>query len=114
MQYAADQYFQYWIDNTADVPWGDPCARLEGGMYTGDVSLANGSCSVGVPAQGFAPSINHYVFDPDQGIVVAFLNMPGPDSHMFHVTNSHGIRYIHTLTICYVNGVWQCPGNPPT
>jgi len=75
--------------------------------------VSAGHPALGIPNQGFAPPINDHLCDPDQGMVVAFLNMPRPDSHMFHVTNSHGIRCIHTLTICYVNGEWQCPGSPP-
>jgi hypothetical protein len=44
---------------------------------------------------------------------VVFVGLPGPDSHWFRFTKSTDMRYIHTLTICYINGAWQCPGDPP-
>jgi hypothetical protein len=47
-------------------------------------------------------------------MVVDFLGLPGPDSHWFRFTKSTDMRYIHTLTVCYVNGAWQCPGTQPT
>ena len=49
---------------------------------------------------------------PEQ--VVDFLSLPGPDSHWFRFTKSTDMRYVHTLTVCYVNGTWQCPGTQPT
>lgn len=107
LQAAGDAYFAYWADKTVVVPWGTPCARLEGGMYTGT------TCNVGIPDQNPAPKANDYLIDVDYNMVVLFLNMPGPDSHWFRV-NKSGIRYVHTLTVCYVNGKWQCPGTQPT
>ncbi len=115
---AGEAYFAFWADKTVAVPWGVPCARLEGGMYTG--YRAGADCSVGIPDQSFAPRPNDSLADVDRGLSVIFLNLPGPDSHLFRVQKTYpnmespGIRYVHTLTVCYVNGEWQCPGDPPT
>jgi len=115
---AGEAYFAFWGDKTVAVPWGVPCARLEGGMYTG--YRAGADCSVGIPDQSFAPRPNDSLADVDRGMSVIFLNLPGPDSHLFRVQKTYpnmespGIRYVHTLTVCYVNGEWQCPGEPPT
>jgi hypothetical protein len=114
LQAAGDAYFAYWADKTVQVPWGYPCSRLEGGMETNPTGNASVTCDVGVPSQSFAPKANDYLMDVDYGMIVLFLNMPGPDSHWFRVTKSTKIRYIHTLTVCYVNGTWQCPGSAPT
>lgn len=116
LQAAGDAYFAYWADKTVSVPWGYPCSRLEGGMATNPDPKPNQSstCSVGIPDQSFAPKANDYLIDVDHGMVVLFLNMPGPDSHWFRITKSTLMRYIHTLTVCYVNGAWQCPGTAPT
>jgi hypothetical protein len=116
LQAAGDAYFAYWADKTVSVPWGYPCSRLEGGMATNPDPNPNRSstCSVGIPNQSFAPKANDYLVDVDHGMVVLFLNLPGPDSHWFRITKSTLMRYIHTLTICYVNGTWQCPGDAPT
>jgi hypothetical protein len=46
--------------------------------------------------------------------VVDFLGLPGPDSHWFRFTKTTDMWYVHTLTVCYVNGTWQCPGTQPT
>jgi len=35
-------------------------------------------------------------------------------THSLRITKSSGMRYVHTLTVCYVNGTWQCPGSAPT
>jgi hypothetical protein len=109
LQDAGYAYFAYWGDKSVSVPWGTPCSRLEGGMYTG----ANGTCDVGIPDQSFAPQPTGALIDVDRGMAVVFVNLPGPDSHWFRV-NKSGLRYIHTLTVCYVNGAWQCPGTQPT
>ncbi|EFI27452.1 hypothetical protein CC1G_14924 [Coprinopsis cinerea okayama7 len=50
IQAAADAYLDLWKDKTVVVPWGTPCNRLEGGIYTGNGS-PNDSCNVGVPSR---------------------------------------------------------------
>ena len=32
---AADAYLNLFNDKSVVVPWGTPCVRLEGGLYTG-------------------------------------------------------------------------------
>ena len=112
-------YFAYWGDKTAVVPWGDPCCRTEGGIVTNPdpkppKGTSSSKCSVGIPDQTMAPKVTDQLADVDYGMVVDFLNMPGPDSHWFRFTKSTDMRYVHTLTVCYVNGTWQCPGTQPT
>jgi hypothetical protein len=84
-------YFAYFNDDTAPAPWATPCARLEGGAYTGD-----GGCDVGLP-----PGVNitpiSYLADVDYGMVVVFIYFGGADSHWFRILPT-GYRYIHTLT----------------
>ncbi len=93
---AAYSYFEYWADRSVQVPWGTPCARLEGGAYTGD--FPNSSCDVGIPDQGFAPQPRDHLVDVDYGMAVLLLNLGGADTHLFRVLNT-GIRYVHTLTV---------------
>jgi hypothetical protein len=90
-------YMEYFGDKSVVVPWGIPCARLEGGAYTGDRS--NSTCNVGVPDLPMNPVARAtYLVDVDYGMSVLFFNFGGPDSHWFRVLKNHGLRYIHTLT----------------
>jgi hypothetical protein len=86
------------------VPWGYPCVRIEGGMYTGTGSPKD-SCDVGLPS-GVNISNRRYVVDETIGSVVVFCTFgagtPGggsgaPDTHLFRVENGK-LRYVHTLT----------------
>jgi hypothetical protein len=71
---AANAYLDAFLEQKKDlVPWGYPCVRTEGGMYTGR-GTDKDSCDVGVPAGSGAP-----------------------DSHLFRVENGK-LRYVHTLT----------------
>jgi hypothetical protein len=45
---AADAYADIFNDKSVTVPWGSPCARLEGGAYTGNGSPSD-RCDVGIP-----------------------------------------------------------------
>jgi hypothetical protein len=90
-------YMEYFGDTSVEVPWGIPCARLEGGAYTGDGPKA--TCNIGVPSLGFNPAARAtYLVDVDYGMSVLFFNFGGPDSHWFRVLKGHGLRYIHTIT----------------
>lgn len=114
----ARSYFAYWGDSSVEVPWGDPCARLEGGSFGAfDSPLADtwtedgqwGSCSVGIPHDGFAPQPRESLIDPDTGMVVLLLNLGGTDSHLFRFEKDesllprtgygYGMVYVHTLTV---------------
>ncbi|QZH74797.1 MAG: hypothetical protein JY451_14260 [Erythrobacter sp.] len=97
---AADAYLDLFNDPTVEVPWGEPCARLEGGVYTGR-GLPTDSCNVGVP-QGVQLVNRRYIVDPVKGAVNVFLEFGEnalPDSHTFRVENGR-LRYIHTVTAC--------------
>jgi hypothetical protein len=63
----------------------------------------------GVGRKAHAPQPNDYLIDQDYGFIVLFMSMPGPDSHWFRI-NQAGYQSMETLTICYVNGSWACPG----
>ena len=100
---AGNAYFDHFSDKTVQVPFGKPCARLEGGMYTTrNFDDPNATCDIGFPEDKL-PIINRsYVVDVDMGTVNIFCrfgNPPGtPDSHSFRLVNGK-LRYIHTLTI---------------
>jgi hypothetical protein len=100
---AGDAYLDCFLDSTkVTVPWGTPCARLEGSMYTGNASNPGGSsgtCNVGVP-QGVNITDRHYIVDGDMGSVDIFCKFGGgmPDSHLFRIENGK-LRYVHTISI---------------
>ena len=102
---AANAYLDAFLEGKIDqVPWGFPCVRIEGGMYTGKGTPAD-SCEVGVPA-GVNIANRRFVVDEVMGAVVVYCTFgtgtPGggsgsPDTHLFRV--EHGkLRYVHTLT----------------
>ena len=103
IQAAGDAYLDDFLDSTkVKVPWGNPCARLEGSMYTGDANNPGGntgSCNVGVP-QKVDINNRHYVIDVDMGTVDVFCKFGGsmPDSHLFRVEGGK-LRYAHTISI---------------
>ena len=102
---AASAYLDAFLEGKKDlVPWGYPCQRTEGGMYTGRGSPMD-SCDVGVPS-GVNISNRHFVVDETMGSVVAFCtfgagNATGgsgaPDTHLFRVENGK-LRFVHTMT----------------
>ena len=97
---AANAYFDLFDDKTVKVPFGAPCARLEGGLYTGK-GQPDDSCAVGVPS-GVKIVNRHFVVDEDIGSavgLVTFGNNGLPDSHLFRLENGK-IRYVHTITVC--------------
>ena len=97
---AADAYLDLFSDPTVEVPWGTPCRRLEGSIYTG-TGAADDSCNVGVP-ENIAMAERQYVVDETIGAVDVFLLMgpnKRPDSHLFRIEDGK-IRNIHTVTNC--------------
>ncbi len=116
---AADAYFDLFADGPPDnVPWGFPCNRLEGGIYTGK-GVPEDTCYVGIPPGGDMQIVNRrYVVDEDIGSVVGIVRFGGeegmPDSHLFRLEGGK-IRYIHTLTVCLIPncGFPELPGPPP-
>ncbi len=100
---AGDAYFDHFSDKTVEIPFGTPCARLEGGMYTArDFDDPNATCNIGFPEQALQMVDRSYVVDEEMGTVNIFLlfgNPPGaPDSHTFRLVNGK-LRYVHTLTL---------------
>jgi len=102
---AANAYLDAFLEGKIDlVPWGFPCARTEGGAYTGKGKPTD-SCEVGVPS-GVNIANRRFVVDEVIGSVVAFCTFGAggpnggsgsPDTHLFRVENGK-LRYVHTLT----------------
>jgi hypothetical protein len=102
---AANAYLDAFLEAKVDlVPWGYPCERIEGGMYTGH-SSEQATCEAGVP-QNVNIANRHFVVDTVIGGVVAWCTFGAggpnggsgaPDAHMFRLNNGK-IRYVHTLT----------------
>ena len=100
LQAAADAYLDLFKDKSVQVPWGTPCARLEGSAYTGK-GQPDDSCAVGVP-ENIEMAERRYVIDPVVGSVAVFLRMgPNrrPDAHVFRIEDGK-LRYVHTVTNC--------------
>jgi len=102
---AANAYLDAFLEQKIDlVPWGFPCVRVEGGMYTGK-GQPNDSCEVGVPG-GVNIANRRFVVDEVMGTVLVLCTFGAggpnggsgaPDSHLFRVENGK-LRYVHTLT----------------
>jgi hypothetical protein len=102
----ANAYFDVFTDRSASerVPWGIPCARLEGGIYTNPNGDPNASCTGGPPLEGTLKITNRrFIVDLDMGTVVGLVDFGEkdgwPDSHTFRLENGK-VRYVHTLTVC--------------
>lgn len=112
IQAGADAYLDLFKDKATMVPWGTPCNRLEGGLYTGNGS-ATDSCNMGVPNRVVEMTQRKYVIDEVLGTVDVFVSFGGdcgtgrPDSHEFRMENGK-LRYIHTITVMDPS----CPGLP--
>ncbi|KAK1773756.1 hypothetical protein QBC45DRAFT_446654 [Copromyces sp. CBS 386.78] len=93
IQAAGDAYLDLFNDKSVKVPWGSPCARLEGGSYV------QPSCNVGVPS-GIKNVNRRYVVDEVLGTVDVFFYFAGaaPDSHEFRVEGGE-LRLVHTMTV---------------
>jgi hypothetical protein len=97
---AADAYLDLFKDKSTVVPWGTPCARLEGSAYTGK-GQPDDTCNAGVP-ENVDMIDRRYIIDPVVGSVAVFLRMgtnQRPDAHVFRVEKGK-IRYVHTVTNC--------------
>ncbi|KAK3352118.1 hypothetical protein B0H65DRAFT_440914 [Neurospora tetraspora] len=105
LQAAADAYLDMWSNKSAidAVPWGTPCARLEGSVYTGK-GAPDDSCKVGIPSNNTQPpnSDRRYVIDESMGTVSVLCNFEhlgnAADSHEFRLEGGK-LRYIHTITV---------------
>ena len=102
---AANAYLDAFLEKKLDlVPWGFPCVRIEGGMYTGK-GTPKDSCEVGVPG-GVNIANRRFVVDEELGTVAVYCTFGAggptggsgaPDTHLFRVENGK-LRYVHTLT----------------
>ncbi|KAF2260633.1 hypothetical protein CC78DRAFT_472456 [Lojkania enalia] len=104
---AGDAYFDRFANANASVPWGTPCARLEGGAYTDSRNTSTNTCDLGLPSTIHVTD-RRYVVDVEMGAVGIYVGFPGldradpnpsPDSHLFRVEEGK-LRYIHTLSTC--------------
>ncbi|KAF2004136.1 hypothetical protein P154DRAFT_531819 [Amniculicola lignicola CBS 123094] len=96
---AADAYADRCNDTTVIVPFGTPCARLEGGAYTGRGNLTANTCNIGGLPSNVPMTNRRYVIDEVMGTVDIFLGFTGldrtrpkegtPDSHLFRVEDGH-------------------------
>lgn len=103
---AANAYFDVFLNpsSSSNVPWGIPCARLEGGAYTNPGGDPKASCTGGPPLEGSVSIVNRrFIVDLDMGTVVGLVDFGAengwPDSHTFRLENRK-VRYVHTLTVC--------------
>jgi len=98
---AADAYLDIFKNASVAVPWGFPCARLEGGAYTGR-GTPNDTCNLGV-IQSYDMPNRRYVIDETVGVVSILLEFGSignaPDSHEFRIEGGK-LRFIHTMTYC--------------
>lgn len=100
---AANSYLDVFSDKFEQVPWGRPCARLEGGGYTNRKGDPNATCQVGIPG-GVLYIVNRdYVVDTEQGVINVFCRFGNsttgmPDSHTFRLVDDK-IRNVHTISI---------------
>jgi hypothetical protein len=115
LQAAADAYLDIFKDKTVKVPWGTPCARLEGGSYTGRAPGGSPTdrCDVGIP-DNVSLTNRRYVIDEVLGAVGVFLTFNNnlPDSHEFRVEKGL-LRYVHTITVMGSSPGPSAPGRPP-
>jgi len=110
---AGKAYADRFNDTTVVVPFGTPCARLEGGAYTGRGNLSANTCDIGGLPNNVPLTNRKYVVDEVMGVVDIFMGFTGldrtrntegaPDSHMFRIEGGK-IRYVHTASACFVDG----------
>ncbi|KAH9997185.1 hypothetical protein F4779DRAFT_606616 [Xylariaceae sp. FL0662B] len=108
IQAAGDAYLDSWSDGSVQVPYGTPCARLEGGAYTGGAQPSANTCYMPVFPEAFTISNRRYVIDQEVGGLDIFNDFPfidttkpdGTPSTNFIRVEGGKIRYIHENTVC--------------
>jgi hypothetical protein len=97
----ANAYLDGFSDKFTDIPWGTPCARLEGGAYTNVKGDPRASCELGMPGGVLYITHRDYLIDYEKGVINVFCRFGGraeaPDSHTFRYIDGK-FRQIHTLT----------------
>jgi hypothetical protein len=71
---AADAYFDRFANVNVSVPYGTPCARLEGGAYTGGRNLSGNTCDLGLPST-ITVTDRRYIVDEEMGVVDMFFGV---------------------------------------
>ncbi|KAI1639288.1 hypothetical protein F4809DRAFT_648731 [Biscogniauxia mediterranea] len=122
VQAAGDAYFDRFADEGVAVPFGTPCARLEGGASTAPLNLTGDSCTAAGMPSALVVTDRRYVVDELAGAVDIYVGFPGldrsqgqdpmPDSHLFRVEAGE-IRYIHTVSACVEDGCGMNGEGPP-
>jgi hypothetical protein len=110
---AGDAYLDSWADGTVRAPYGTPCARLEGGAYTGAKNPSANTCFMPEFPKPFSGAGNRrYVVDGEMG-AVGILNLfpfidkvrpEGTPSANFLRVEGGCIKYIHENTVCTTKG----------
>lgn len=107
---AGDAYLDQWGNPEHPVPFATPCARLEGGLYTGARNLSSNSCPMGAFPTPLNITGRRYVIDEELGAMDIFndfpflestfpLDKPTQSSNLFRVEKGL-IRYIHEVSVC--------------
>ncbi|KAI0906968.1 hypothetical protein F4823DRAFT_45680 [Ustulina deusta] len=109
IQAAADAYLNQWGNSTLPVPLGTPCARLEGGAYTGQSNPSANTCRMGAFPQPLKVANRRYIIDEELGAIDVFNGFPWleatkpdgavPSTNFIRVERGL-IRYIHEVTVC--------------
>ncbi|OTB03173.1 hypothetical protein M426DRAFT_321968 [Hypoxylon sp. CI-4A] len=108
IQAAGDAYLDSWGDASIKAPYGTPCARLEGGSYTGSGQPSANTCFMPEFPQPFEVTNRRYIIDEEVGGLDIFNDFPFIDAAKPDGTSSSNlirveggmIRYIHEVTIC--------------
>jgi hypothetical protein len=101
---AGNQYFDFvFLDKGIRPPWGTPCARLEGGIYTNRENENRDTCQIPGPLGEMFVEDRTFVVDEELGAVNVFCRFGDsatgmPDSHTFVLVNGK-YRWIHTLSV---------------
>lgn len=99
----ANAYLDAFSDKFSEVPWGTPCARIEGGAYTNVSGDPHASCEAGLPP-GIIYIVNRdYLVDEEKGVINIYCRFGNstsgmPDSHSFRFIDNK-IRGVHTLSV---------------
>jgi hypothetical protein len=118
LQRAADAYLDQWFNSTLPVPLGTPCARLEGGMYTGARNASANTCAMPAFPMPVDVKGRRYVVDEEMGSVGVLNGFPfleatlkpgewTPSGNLFRVEGGL-VRYIHEVTVCWTRGYPGC------
>ncbi len=99
----ANAYLDAFSDKFSEVPWGTPCARIEGGAYTNVGGDPLASCEAGLPPGVFYIVNRDFLIDEEKGVINVFCRFGDsregmPDSHTFRFIDGK-IRGVHTLSV---------------